>query len=49
MSLSRWQKLNERMTAKVVVLAEAVDAVETAGAAAGAVPADKVLSLIFTQ
>jgi hypothetical protein len=53
MSLSRWQKLSERMTAKVVVLAEAVDADadtgETAGVAAGAVPADKVLSLIFAQ
>jgi hypothetical protein len=49
MSLSRWQKLSERMTAKVVEVAEAVDAVESAGAAAGAAPADKVLSLIFTQ
>jgi hypothetical protein len=48
MSLSRWQKLSERMTAKVVLLAEAVDAGETA-VAAGAVPADMVLSLIFTQ
>src|SRR4029450_4107585 len=49
MSLSRWQKLSERMTAKVVLLAEAVDTGETAGAAGRAVPADKVLSLIFTQ
>jgi hypothetical protein len=49
MSLSRWQKLSERMTAKVVLLAEAVDAGETGGVAAGAVPADKVLSLILTQ
>jgi hypothetical protein len=49
MSLSRWQKLSERMTAKVVELAEAVETVEIAGAAAGAAPADKVLSLIFTE
>jgi hypothetical protein len=37
------------MTAKVVLLAGAVDAGETAGVAAGAVPADMVLSLIFAQ
>jgi len=49
MSLSRWQKLSERMTAKVVVFAEAVDIVETAGAAAGVVAADKVLSLMISQ
>jgi hypothetical protein len=36
MSFSRWQKLSERMTAKVVLLAEAV---EREGAAAGAAPA----------
>jgi hypothetical protein len=51
MSFSRWQKLSERMTAKVVLLADAVDAdvVDAGGAAAGAVLAAKVLSLIFTE
>jgi hypothetical protein len=51
MSFNRWQKLRERMTAKVVLLAEAVVAVEVvaAGAAAGAVPAVKVLSLMILQ
>jgi len=48
MSFSRWQKLSERMTAKVVLLADAVDA-DVGGAAAGAVLAAKVLSLIFTE
>jgi hypothetical protein len=43
MSFSRWQKLSERMTAKVVLLAAAVD---IAGAAAGTDPAAIVLSLI---
>jgi hypothetical protein len=37
------------MTAKVVLLAEAVDAVDTVDAAAGAVPVAKVLSLIYVH
>jgi hypothetical protein len=51
MSFSRWQKLSERMTAKVVLLADAVDAdvVDAGGAVAGAVLAAKVLSLICTE
>jgi hypothetical protein len=45
MSLSRWQKLRERMTAKVVLLAEAVEIADEAGAACAA----NVPSLIFTE
>jgi hypothetical protein len=48
MSFSRWQKLSERMTAKVVLLADA-DVVDAEGADAGAVLAAKVLSLMRTE
>jgi hypothetical protein len=48
MSFSRWQKLRDRMTAKVVPVAEAVEVVglETACAAAGA---DMVLSVMTVE
>jgi hypothetical protein len=48
MSFSRWQKLSERMTAKVVLLAEAVDTegAEADVALAAPTPAAIVLSLM---
>jgi hypothetical protein len=49
MSFRRWQKLSERMTAKVVLLAEALDAEGTGDAAAGLAPVANVLSLITVE
>ena len=47
MSLSRWQKLSDRMTAKVVLLAEAApEWAGAAGAETGATPAAIVLSVM---
>jgi hypothetical protein len=51
MSFSRWQKLSERMTAKVVLLADAVEREDAAAGAAPAAPtpAAIVLSVIFAM
>ena len=47
MSLSKWQKLKDRMMAKVVLLADAERA-GAAGVETGASPAAIVLSVIMT-